>query len=762
MGADPFAAVAADSPVHRRPPAAGEDRSFVIPERANAPGVLQDSGDEFHALARRLIDEYDRVSSELLRWRGRDGARGASPAIQIAAGAEQVPITRQCRDVATAPDSDLDCLAQAGGLSTSTVGFPGAVTEALSFASEQSGTSSERLSPSKETAQAHAGEVEVQTSSPALPVKSASDRLRRTTRRASQSKSFSFAGTFALDPIWLQQDSGYIRGMSFRSQDDDDTDASATTQYYNGALRRLITQPSNPKLIAWDLIGGVLIFYDLFAIPLGAFPYPRGTFTDVTSWITLVFWSLNMLSSLCVGYVDNGVIIMNPRQIAVHYLKSWFVVDVAVVIPDSVFSIAALVGDNDSSGATVRLLRILRLVRMTRLVRLLKLRRLIQKLHDMVDSEYLSIFMNILKMILILLVTNHVIACLWFLVGSQNASISWIMHHGFADEDWGHQYAVAYHWSITQFTPASMHVQPQSVAERVFAISIVVFALVGFAYVIGSITGSLTQLRQMQEEATKQFWNLRRYMKHKRIPIELGSRIQCYLEHAWECEQRVQNEKKVRILSLLSEQLHSELQYTLYAKDLNIHPLFGELTKVSNVSVHRLSHKAMTVRHLARRDPVFVYQEKSTHMYLVLAGQLRYAHAKTEVREIVEEHEDWISEASLWMTKWVHLGNLSAVTESNLLLVSPKIFAEIVQKNPHAYSLASTYARNFLQWLNDLSAEELSDIFQGEIVSERHLEFCEVDNMSDYETTSPAGKWKWHTQMTRSVTRMVHAGTRLF
>eukprot|EP00913_Durusdinium_trenchii_P022286 g20939.t1 len=122
----------------------------------------------------------------------------------------------------------------------------------------------------------------------------------------------------------------------------------------------------------------------------------------------------------------------------------------------------------------VRLLRILRLARTARLLRLLKLQKVMEKLSDYLDSEVASIMANICKMILLLLALNHMIAC------------------------------VCFHWSITQFTPASKPpIQPQNTVEPAFAIFVVVFALVGFSYVVGSILASLAQLRSMSEQSAK-------------------------------------------------------------------------------------------------------------------------------------------------------------------------------------------------------------------------------------------------------------------
>jgi hypothetical protein len=250
-------------------------------------------------------------------------------------------------------------------------------------------------------------------------------------------------------------------------------------------------------------------------------------------WFTLLFWTINVFASLTVGFVKSRVTIMAPLQIVLNYMKTWLMVDPLVVVPDWGFTVAALGSSTSSAASSVKLLRTLRLVRMVRLLRLMKLRNILQNVDDLIDSEYLSIVVNIMKMILLLLVINHYIGCLWFIIGNSfDSSDTWIVYHEFDQVDWAYQYFTAIHWSITQFTPASMHVQPQNVVERIFAIAVVVFALVGFSYVVGSITGSLTQLRSMQEDKSKQFWNLRRYLKQHQVYFELSVRIQRYIEHA--------------------------------------------------------------------------------------------------------------------------------------------------------------------------------------------------------------------------------------
>merc|ERR1719287_182188 len=98
--------------------------------------------------------------------------------------------------------------------------------------------------------------------------------------------------------------------------------------------------------------------------------------------------------------------------------------------------------------------------------------------------------------------------------------------------------------------------------ERVFAILVVVFGLVGFSYLVGSITGSLAELRRLKEDGIKQFWNLRRFLKKSQLSTELRIRIEKYLEHAWQAQKTAISNDNLPILKLLTDQLRDELNFS--------------------------------------------------------------------------------------------------------------------------------------------------------------------------------------------------------
>jgi len=497
---------------------------------------------------------------------------------------------------------------------------------------------------------------------------------------------------------------------------------------YNGRFRTCIAYPSSPSRLAWDFIGAAFIFWDLVMIPMvQAFDPPTELWLQVIDWITLGFWTLNVPMSLMVGYVQEGVTVMVPWLILKRYFSTWLFIDLMVVVPDWIFTaleVHATTSSAHTAGNSVKLLRILRLLRMVRLLRLLKLRKVLARINEMIDTEHTSIIANICKMILLLLLITHFIACAWFSIGSSTVEEkTWLLHYELQGELWYYQYFTALHWSITQFTPASMEITPRNLSERVFTIAVVVFALVGFSYVVGSITGSLTQLRGLHEDQSKQFWDLRRYLKQNKVPQVLSTRIQTYLEHAWTTQHSRLPVKSVKILSLLSEQLTCELQCELYVPYTSVHPFFEHLNEMSRVTMSRIANLGIVRKALAREDTLFHPSEEATHMYIVALGRLKYVRIErcgTELgTENVDKGEDWIAESVLWIRSWPHIGRLTAMTESDLLCVDPRIFGEVISLNPAAHMFAQTYCRNFLEWLRSVPPEELSDISQGEIIGDQ-------------------------------------------
>merc|ERR1719350_1700123 len=176
----------------------------------------------------------------------------------------------------------------------------------------------------------------------------------------------------------------------------------------------------------------------------------------------------------------------------------------------------------------------MRAMRSLRLLRLAKIKKILIMLNDMIDSEYMFILANMSSLIIMMLAVNHVICCIWYSVGEvgkNNGGANWISAHIHPSASLGFRYTTSMHWSLTQFTPASMDVYPHNTGERALAITVLIMGLMVFSSFISSITASMTQLRAMQGQNAREIWNLRRYMKQRNVSPRLSWRIMRYVEH---------------------------------------------------------------------------------------------------------------------------------------------------------------------------------------------------------------------------------------
>ncbi|CAK9109031.1 unnamed protein product, partial [Durusdinium trenchii] len=496
----------------------------------------------------------------------------------------------------------------------------------------------------------------------------------------------------------------------------------------NGMWKHIIGSPTSPKRMIWDAIGGVMILWDIVALPLMVFDEVDGPFTDALGMIGLSYWTLNVGNTLTCGYLHNGVTIMSPWAIFKRYLTRGIFLDLVTLVPDWVVTMISFLSTN-SGFQEARLLRALRAFRLTRLVRIVKLRWLMEVVRDYLDSEYASIMFEISKMMGLLLVINHVLACAWYglrFVGVELGWTTWwtgnfLIYDPARPRDqqgWVYSYLTCLHWSLCQFTPASMEVQPTNPLERGFAALTVLFALIVFSYIVGSITGSLTQLRMMSETITRETLKLRRFLRRNAVPIGLSLRIRRFVEFELKRRQQPVNHQSVGCLAVLSEQLQVELSFALVQPTLNTHALFEGLMKsTGGLLLLEKASQSFEKKTLAMDDWEFLPYTHATSMRYLLAGELRYVRtiqSSMDNEEVTEElviepgGSRWISEAVMWIQDWEYVGELSATIESHL---------SQVDLYPASHKLLKNYANDFVMWLQSLQPDEMTDVLEPIIVT---------------------------------------------
>lgn len=484
----------------------------------------------------------------------------------------------------------------------------------------------------------------------------------------------------------------------------------------SGWLQWLVVRPNDPKRIGWDLFSVAVVMYDLITIPLTVFQMPPNSIMDTLDWVTTLFWSCDILWSFLTGYHNGGAVEMRPRAIAKQYILRWFIVDVAIVVTDWIIIISTLSSSNAAGtlrvGKTTG--RITRVFRAFRLLRFMKMKKVLVEVLQLVKSEYLHILFNIALSVTVIAMINHYIACGWYLIGREakdNGSGNWLDDSDMSVHTHVYYYLTSLHWSLTQFTPASMEVRPNNLAERAYSILVLMFALLVFSSFVASITNAMTQLRRLSDEQTTQQFALRKYFSDNKVSAELGQRIWTYLRKM-HFENRARMPKEdCPALKLLSDSMMKELNEELYRPYIILAPVFYEFAAMDTDALADICNKSVDEAAFTMGTTIFSVSDEASDMYLIISGSCEYLHLETFIsHNIGAEH--WVCEPILWL-KWVHFGNFIASTSCEVLKVNSAAFRKTLERNVVIKSFFSMYVKALCDRMINVEVTWHTDVWLG-------------------------------------------------
>jgi hypothetical protein len=473
-----------------------------------------------------------------------------------------------------------------------------------------------------------------------------------------------------------------------------------------------MVNPAHHLKLAWDILGIPILGWDLITIPMQVFDIGDTPIMVAMSWVTLVYWTIDIPFTFLTGYYDDeGCLVMNRRLIAKAYIRGFFPLDFVIVAADWTGIFIGALGDGAPGFlSNVGVLRMLRISRIIRLMRLRKLKAKIQTLEDNIDSEWWLVCLTLLQKILFIMALNHYIGCIFYWMGKMRIQgyETWLTHHPYPQfgpksitletAPWGYKYITSVHWAITQFTPGSMHIQAQNIPERIFSIFCLLFGLVVFSSFIASVTQARMQLNKMMSKFERDLWLLRKYCRQNKVSHELTIRMKRYVDMVVVPKFHKMSVADVVLLPQLSTHLREELHTELASQNLHLHPFFQELIRNKAVMT-KVCTTAVTNLEFARGDVVFNAGQLGNHMYVVTDGVLEYIpHSKHyEIQSC--KVGSFICEAVLW-TQWTQQGQLQASVECSCMTMHSERFRKVLSGNALVMAFARRYAFAFLEGMN--------------------------------------------------------------
>lgn len=532
---------------------------------------------------------------------------------------------------------------------------------------------------------------------------------------------------FELDSMWKFEEPGLLSASAAHSGsvdfDVDRGDKGDLVEIQrclvdqNSVFQFIMVNPSHPCRIVWVVFGLILITYDVLVLPLDlATLLHPSDLRENFNWFVLVFWALDLPLNFITGYDIDGVTEMRPYHVAVTYLKGWFICDLCVVSLDTVISLILYVGGGEKQSG-VGFFRATRVFRMLRLLRLLRIRRLVQasmQLGDTVSSEGSVMIVKITRLVAVIMILNHYIACAWYLIAASvgDDGYTWLDGEVVAQLDnsdgglW-HVYAIAFHWSLTQFTPATQNVGPHNESERVFAICVVLIALVTFSSFIGRMTSAMSQLLNLNAKRYQEEMILRKFFRDHSITTTLVVQIwKCYRRQStW--QDRDLRMQDIEYFSVMPKSLLIQLRKELFSPYLKALPVFELTTQWSRLECPAICNHAMASHVGEPLKEIFVDMTEAREAYCVTKGVLAYD-SKQLMDTIDVSKGEWIAEAALWGS-WFHRGTLTSRGAAHWIAMDVSRFRSIMQEASHS-TMARVMRRYALKFSSLVSELDIFDV----------------------------------------------------
>ncbi|OXU23701.1 hypothetical protein TSAR_000859 [Trichomalopsis sarcophagae] len=494
-----------------------------------------------------------------------------------------------------------------------------------------------------------------------------------------------------------------------------------------------VIHPCSSFRFYWDLCMLLLLVANLIILPVAI-----SFFNDdlSTRWIAFnclsdTIFLIDLVVNFRTGIMqqDNAEqVILDPKLIAKHYLRTWFFLDLISSIPlDYIFLIFNQFQDFSESFQILhagRALRILRLAKLLSLVRLLRLSRLVRYVSQWEEVYILqnlqkkrterrgrlssdnmnkkksgfsksdlifkflnmaSVFMRIFNLICMMLLIGHWSGCLQFLVPMLQGfpSNSWVAINELQDSFWLEQYSWALFKAMSHMLCIGYgRFPPQSLTDMWLTMLSMISGATCYALFLGHATNLIQSLdssrRQYREKlrlthlCLNQVKQVEEYMAYRKLPREMRQRITEYFEHRY--QGKFFDEEL--ILGELSEKLREDVI------NYNCRSLVASVPFFANADSNFVSDVVTKLRYEVFQPGDIIIKEGTigSKMYFIQEGIVDIVMANGEVATSLSDGS-YFGEICL-LTNARRVASVRAETYCNLFSLSVDHFNAVLDQYP--------------------------------------------------------------------------------
>lgn len=384
----------------------------------------------------------------------------------------------------------------------------------------------------------------------------------------------------------------------------------------------LVLRPHGMARRVWDLILFVLLLYIALALPftLGFNPPHMTTLKRIDDVIDC-FFLVDLVLNFRTGFFRKEILILDSRSIALHYLSTWFVLDLITCFPWEAATKGVL-----PNLAAAKLLKIGKIVRMCKLMRLTKLRQLfddsdmVDALEDKLSSCSFQQGIKLGTLLVSMCFCSHWLACFMGIVGT------------------GWSYSTAVYFVMTTLSTVGygdVTVSKQTESHRWSAIVVMVLGSGFYGYLIGTLCNTIAARDRNQAAYHERMEEVRSWLLyHTELPRTLRRRVKRYFQK--HLSQKASTDDLV-IVNDLSPALSQDVSYFLIDVHVRCNVLFHNLPNSALATLMPILEKVESEPH----DEICTKGDPGTSMFIITEGVANFEEGHLKVAKCpIDNRED--------------------------------------------------------------------------------------------------------------------------
>ncbi len=263
----------------------------------------------------------------------------------------------------------------------------------------------------------------------------------------------------------------------------------------------------------WDPLVLIVAVYSAITIPLIiVFNIFSDFFCNVSSWVTTVVFFGDVVVNFNTAISYKGKLVHNRKEIAVKYLKTWFVIDFISAIPMCSLSKVITIG---------KIGKIVGILRLNRLLKLLKVRKTLQKLGG---QKVNPAILRLVLLVFWVVMAAHTIGCAWIMMIGNPDSLSTL-----------DLYVRGFYWTTTTLTTIGYgDILPNTTNQIIFVIFVEFIGAGMYGLIIGNIANLIANIDVAKAQHSEKMEKLNTFLRYRDIPQDLSRKVNSYFEYLWQ------------------------------------------------------------------------------------------------------------------------------------------------------------------------------------------------------------------------------------